>query len=248
MRNHPDYKLFWQKYEKIKKEKSEYASISEIIPPYSIHILCKLGKFAGEFTSSIKIINLLIQINNEIFDNINLLYFEFGLISKRQILNKFCEIYEKDIGNNQDLFEYDNKYYSFKKGGIIFISLRLGIYKLEDSYRETISWLFKAFHNNIGFVCGKNNRAYYFIGIVGKNKLIFADPHINQQVKNTSDKDYESYSTENIYLVDVKELSSEIMFAIKIFDMQSIKTFFEDVNILKKLNNGEIIIFSEQNE
>ena len=49
VKNHPDYKIFWKKYNDLTKTNSEYNSISEIIPPYSLHILTKLGKCAGEF-------------------------------------------------------------------------------------------------------------------------------------------------------------------------------------------------------
>jgi hypothetical protein len=83
IKNHPDFKLFWKKYFELTKTNSEYNSISEIIPPYSIHILCKLGKFAGEYTSDIQIIRLFQQINSQIFNDINIEFFESGYISKK---------------------------------------------------------------------------------------------------------------------------------------------------------------------
>ena len=48
VRNHPDYQYFWKLYEEVVKDNPEYKNISKIIPPYSIHILCKLGNCSGE--------------------------------------------------------------------------------------------------------------------------------------------------------------------------------------------------------
>ena len=57
-KEHPDFQNFWKKYENIAKSNLIYSSISEIIPPYSIHILCKLGNCVGKFTSDLKLVKL----------------------------------------------------------------------------------------------------------------------------------------------------------------------------------------------
>ena len=76
---------------------------------------------------------------------------------------------------------------------------------------------------------GKKNRAYYFIGIQGNNKLIFVDPHYNQQTTNNSDKDYESYYTDNLYLLDIKDLSEELTLGIGIFNSKHFTQLFDDI-------------------
>ena len=69
-----------------------------------------------------------------------------------------------------------------KKSGVIFISFRLGLTNLDESYYNFIPLIFRKIRHNFGIVGGRNNRAYYFIGIQGDNKLIFSDPHLNQEI------------------------------------------------------------------
>ena len=229
IKNHPDYQYFWKNYKDLTKTNTEYNSISEIIPPYSIHILCKLGKCAGQYTSDIKIIKLISNINSQIFNDINIIFFECGYISRRKLIMSFCEEYTNFNSNYLDTITYNGVDYIFKKGGIIFISFRLGLSELDPSYYDKIPLLFKKFHNNLGFVSGKRNRAYYFIGVQGDNKLIFADPHYNQYVTNNADRDYESYYTDNLYLLDIKDLSSELTLGIGIFNSRQFTQFFDDL-------------------
>ena len=229
LKDHPDFKYFWEKYKDLSKTNPEYKSISEIIPPYSIHILCKLGKFSGEYTSDIKIIRLFTQINSQIFNDFNIMFFECGYISKKKLITNFCEEYIDFNSNYLDTITYNGVDYIFKKGGIVFISFRLGLYDLDPSFYDIIPLIFKKFRNNLGFVCGKKNRAYYFIGVQENNKLIFVDPHYNQLITNNSDRDYESYYTDNIYLLDIKDLSSEFTLGIGIYNAVQFNQFFEDL-------------------
>ena len=242
VREHPDYKFFWKKYETLAKSKPIYNSISEIIPPYSIHILCKLGKFVGTFTSNIKMINLFCKINSQIFNELNFIHFECGCISKKQLLKEFCEEC-MDFDNNKDIISYNGVDYRFKKPGIIFISLRLGLYELEPMYHDFIPLIFSKFRNNFGFVGGKKDRAYYFIGIQGDNKLILVDPHLNQQMNNDFEKDYDSYNTQDLYLLDINELSSSFSFAIGIFNSTHFSQFIEDFNWFAKDNKYNQILY-----
>ena len=230
VKNHPDYKNFWKQYNILTETNSEYNSISEIIPPYSIHILTKLGKCAGEYTSDLKIIKLISKINTQLFnEDMNILTFECGYISRKKLITSFCEEYIDFNSSYLDTITYNGVDYIFKKGGLVFISFRWGLYDLDPTFYEVIPLLFKKFHNNLGFVSGKRNRAYYFIGIDGNNKLIFADPHYNQQITNDVDKDYESYYTENLYLLDIKDMSSELTLGIGIFNSVQFTQFFDDL-------------------
>ena len=240
IKDHPDFRYFWEKYKDLAKAHPEYESISEIIPPYSIHILCKLGKFSGEFTSDLKLIKLFCQINSQIFNDHNILFFECGYISKKKLINEFCEEYMDFNSNYFDTITDNGVDYIFKKGGIVFISFRLGLYELEPTYYDIIPLLFKKFRNNLGFVSGKKNRAYYFIGVQENNKLIFVDPHYNQLITNNPDRDYESYYTDNLYLLDIKDLSSELTLGIGIYNALQFNQFLEDLkwfnDNLKDLN------------
>lgn len=86
-------------------------------------------------------------------------------------------------------------HYQFKKRGIVFISLRLGLYNLGSSYYNFIPSRFSKFTNNLGFVGGKKDSANYFIGMKGDNKLIFTDPQVNQKTKYGLEKDNNFYFT-----------------------------------------------------
>ena len=218
-----------------------------MIPPYSIHLLCKLGKCAGEYVSDIKMIKIISQINSQIFDDMNIVFFESSYISRKKLIINFCEEYTDFNSNYLDTITYNGIDYIFKKGGIIFISFRLGLLDLDPSFYEIIPLLFKQFHNNLGFVSGKKKRAYYFIGIQGNDKLIFVDPHYNQQLSNNFDKDYETYYTDNYYLMDIKELSSEFTFGIGIFNSHHFIQFLDDLqSFVKKTEEYPLIITDKE--
>ena len=243
-REHPDFQNFWKKYENVAKTNQIYSSISEIIPPYSIHILCKFGKCVEEFTSNIRMINLIVDINSELFTDLNFVHIENGCISRKHLLNRFCE--ESKDFNDNNLITYNGVDYQFKKPGIVFISLRLGLYGLDPIFYDFIPLIFKKFRNNYGFVSGKKNRAYYFIGIQGDNKLIFVDPHLNQELSDSFEKNYNSYFTENLYLLNINEISSSLTFSVGIFNSKHLAEFFEDLKWFNNDNKYKQIIYFEK--
>ena len=252
-------------YEKYQRNQNNY----ELIPPYSIYILCKLSDCAGIYTSDNKMIKCFIDINEQIFNNsYGIAYFENGIILKQKLLQIFCTkrdiIKDKDennvivnsIINIQEenfkkfeeegeplnvinIFDYYGEEYNFSKGGLIFISLRLGLRNLDESFFDFIPLLFKKVHNNIGFVSGKKNRAFYFIGCNGNKKLIYADPHLNQKA---DEKDICSYEIKDLYLLDIKELCSGLTLGININNSTDLKILIYDLYWLSK-NYPNIISF-----
>ena len=250
IRHHPDFKHYWELYKSLSKINSEYKSISEVIPPYSIHILCILGKISGEYTSDLKIIKLFTKINSQLFPNFNMLFLQSGNISKKKLILSFCEEYVESNSLNSnylDTITYKGFDYVFKKEGIVFISFRLGLNELDPNYYDVIPLFFEKFRNNLGFVSGKKNRAYYFVGIDADKKLIFLDPHYNQQIDNDFEKNYESYYTENTYLLNIKELSSELTLGIGIYNFNQFKQFLEDLKwFADNFKDKCIISFSKE--
>ena len=226
-REHPDLQYFWCQFENFARDKPIYNSIAQIIPPYSIHILCKLSKSDGVFTSDLKIIKQICEINSQIFNDMNFIHFDSGLIDKKKLIKTFCE--ECMDYNDNKVLTFNGVDYQFKKGGIGFISLRLGLYNLDPYYYDFILNIFSNFKNNLGFVGGKKDRAYYFIGKQGDNKLIFVDPHANQQTENDIEKVYKTYFTENLYLLDIQDLTSSFTFAVGIFNLTYLIDFIEDL-------------------
>ena len=228
-KNLSDYKLFWEYYKEIVKKNPEYKSIAKIIPPYSIHILSKLGYCDGKFTSDMNMINVFININEDLFNDINIISFCVGIINTKKLFNMFCENYNGHNNlNNSELINYNGNNYIFKKGGIIFISFRFGTDLLDPKYYEFIPLLFSKFRNNFGIIGGNRKRGYYFVGVQGNKKLISADPHFSQKTENNSEHYYETYHTNNLYLFKIKEMRCQFSLCVGAFNSQQFKEFLED--------------------
>ena len=144
-----------------------------------------------------------------------------------------------DPMNTINDFDYYGEEYTFSKGGFVFISLRLGLRDLDKSYHNIIPLFLQKFNNNIGFVSGKKNKAFYFIGINGDNKLIYADPHLNQKADND---DISSYEIKDLYLLPIKELSSAFTLGININNSTDLKMFINDCQWFN-LNYSNVIQF-----
>ena len=225
---HINEKLF-EIYRNILKRK---VTAIEIIPPYSIYILTLLGKCPNIFTSDLNMIKTIIKINKILFnESITMIHFN-GTVNKQTIFQNFCEKCESSIDN--DCLIYNKEKYKYKKNGIIFISLRLGLYKIESCFLEMIPKLFINLHNNIGFVSGKKKRAFYFIGLNDK-KLIFADPHFNQNLE-TDENNFPSYSINELFLTSIKELSSELTVGVFISSKNDLEQFLKDLSWFKTIN------------
>lgn len=261
LKNNPFLTEIYQKYH---LKENEY----ELIPPYSIYVLCKLSKSSGVYTSDMKIIKCFIDINEQLFkQSFGIVHFENGVIEKKKLLETFCikrditkkienqKVLINPITNmesfsyqNNDLndplgtvniFDYYGEEYTFCKGGLVFISLRLGLRELDPYYYDIIPLLFEKFHNNIGFVSGKKNRAFYFIGFNGDNKIIYADPHLNQRAEND---DIASYEIKDLYLLNVKELSSGLTIGININNSTDLKILLSELQWFCK-NHSNVMTF-----
>jgi hypothetical protein len=220
---------FFQLYQELADIKGVDTNIYEIIPPYSIHTLCYLGNFKGEYTSDVRIIKYFLEINNLLFDSLNMVHFENGYVKKRELI-EYLFILDNKKNNFTNVYKFDGKEYMFEKPGLVFISFRLGLQNLDESYYNIITLIFSKIHNNIGFVSGKKNRAYYFIGSNGDGRLIFVDPHFCQKVEEKDN--LLSYNIPELYLLNVNELSSELTVGIAIFDKNDFKIFIEDLEYL----------------
>ena len=235
-------KNIFEIYKEILKRKS---NVSEIIAPYSIYVLTLLGNCPNVFTSDHNMIRTIIKINKTLFnEKIIIMHFN-GTVNKKKLIENFCEKVDKEkiLNDNNEYIEYNNEKYNFIKSGIIFISLRLGLQKIESNFIDMIPKLFINLHNNIGFVSGKKKRAFYFVGI-NEKKLIFAEPHFNQNLE-TDEKNFPTYSFNDLYLINVKELSSELTVGVAIKDKNNLEIFFEDLLWFKQMNS-EFIGFDDR--
>jgi hypothetical protein len=220
---------FFQIYHELADIKGVDTNIYEIIPPYSIHTLCYLGNFKGEYTSDVRIIKYFLEINNLLFDSLNMVHFENGYVKKRELIENLL-ILDNKKNNFTNVYKFDGKEYMFEKPGLVFISFRLGLQNLDESYYNIITLIFSKIHNNIGFVSGKKNRAYYFIGSIGDGRLIFVDPHFCQKVEEKDN--LLSYNIPELYLLNVNELSRELTIGVALFDINDFNIFIEDLEYL----------------
>ena len=229
---------FFQLYQELADINGVNTKISDIIPPYSIYTLCYLEKCQGVYTSDIRMIKCMVKINKLLFDFINIVHFD-GYVNKKILFETFLLIKDnkKNINykNNKEIYTYDGKEFIFNKPGLVFISLRLGLQNLDESYYKVIPLMFNQLHNNIGFVSGKKNRAYYFIGYNGDGKLIFVDPHFDQKIEKIKGNSFLfSYNIPDLYLLNVNELSGSLTLGIAIYCLEDFKLLIEDLTNLNE--------------
>ena len=107
------------------------------------------------------------------------------------------------------------------------------MHKIESNYLEMVPKLFNNLHNNIGFVSGKKKRAFYFIGMKG-DKLIFADPHFNQNIEQ-DENNFPTYTVNELFKTTTKELSSELTVGVAIFSKEELEQFILDLEWFKQI-------------
>lgn len=225
---------FFQLYKELADIKGISTNITEMIPPYSIYTLCYLGKCQGNYTSDVRMIKCFLKINELLFDSINMVHFENGHVKKSTLFENFVLFYDNEIKEkDKKIFKYCGREFIFDRAGLVFISFRLGLQTLDESYYNIIPIIFSKVHNNIGFVSGKKNRAYYFVGCNGDGRLIFADPHFNQKVEEYNGN-LLSYNIPELYLLNVSELSGELTLGIAIYDLNDFKQLIEDLEYLSE--------------
>jgi cysteine protease ATG4 len=182
--------------------------VKTIVPPFSIFNICKFaefyGKDAGEWFSDITMVKIFQAINCELDPlGVEIFHFTEGMIYQKELID-YCFI----DGDKEDEFMFDEKYYKFNKKGVIFISLRAGLDKVEKDYYNAILELFNI-PFNLGVIGGRTNIAHYFIGRC-KDRLIYVDPHLNQKTLTSYSNlvsDNTSYLTKDLYQLELKNMS-----------------------------------------
>jgi hypothetical protein len=236
--------------------------VSEITPPFSIQNICKMGLFydkgPGVWFSEVIMSNIFAELNYQ-FLVLDMEFFNYteGVIYETEILERcfevvHCEcdkvesisiedfinnIWEDSICSNclnlyniNDLYKFKGKYYRNKRGGFIFVSVRLGLDSIAQEYNSPILNIFKIPYN-LGIIGGKHNSAHYFIGETA-NKLIYLDPHINQQAVKDKDSlehgDLDTYKPVYFYKTEINTISPAFTAAF----------YFRDIHEYRKLTEG----------
>ena len=227
----------------------------------------KFGKKLGEWFSNYDTIRLICTINKRMNShkdcNFKVLNFNEGVIKINEIINNCLEEFEEDkdlsdfeilslssiecadiVNNNleNDKYIFNKKKYIFKHKFILFVSVRHGLYTLEEDYYDEVLKVFDI-ETNIGMIGGKNTRAFYFIGKCGNN-LIFLDPHYVQQtltLKQIGTIDVQdTYIPNDIFYMNVEELRPSFSIGFAVNDMKNFK------KLMNKLTSKDYFITKDK--
>jgi hypothetical protein len=227
----------------------------------------KNGKKAGEWFSNYDATRLIYTINKDMNKHndcdFKVLNFNEGIIYIEDIINNCFE--EKKIIETNTEFEilslcnfetiekinnnvenknyfFNDKKYIFKHKFIMFVSVRHGLYSIDEGMTNEVLKIFDI-PTNIGFIGGKRSRAFYFIGKSTTN-LIFLDPHYIQETiplqKLGTNYVIESYIPNDIYYMPINDLSPSFTIGFAIKDMKNFK------NLMKKLTSPDFFSDKEQ--
>ena len=229
----------------------------------------KKGKKVGDWFSNYDTTRLIYTINKDMNNHndcdFKILNFNDSIIYIEEMLENCFEKIEEEINEsngfeilsisdikspeclNNDvenkIYIFQGKNYIFKHKFIIFVSVRHGLYLLDDGmYKE----VFKIFdiETNIGFIGGNNTKAFYFIGKCDKN-IIYLDPHYVQETIPLNNlgtiSACESYIPKDIYYMPINELSPSFTIGFAVNNMKNFKL------LMKKLTSSDYFINQEKN-
>ena len=212
----------------------------------AIRLISTINKKMNSFKDcDFKVLNFnegIIRINEiikdcfeEYIEDKNLIDFEILSLSRVECFN----IINNNIENNKYIF--NDKKYIFKHKFILFVSVRHGLYSLEEDYFNEVLQIFDI-DTNIGMIGGKNTRAFYFIGKC-ENNLIFLDPHYVQQTLTLKQIGtnivQDTYIPNDIFYIPVDELSPSFTIGFAVSDMKNFK------KLMKKLTDAKYFIDTE---
>lgn len=238
-------------------EKSLTSSLEDKInPPFSIRNIFDLGRIIlnkepGEWFSDVNLIKIFcaIQLNFKIMKDLEFFNFIEGFVDERQILQK-CFTTSKNNALPFESITRRGKNYYYKKNGIIFVSVRIGLQNIDKEYLNASS-IEKIFNikNNLGIIGGKPNKAFYFIGLCDEG-LMYLDPHINQEAikdKNNLriDTNFFTYKVRNIYSIKINQLSPCFTLGFIFKNLDEYENLINDFEIYQK-ELGKYKIFSFQ--
>ena len=239
-------------YQKIKSELNLNDQINKkIFSPFSIRNICNIGeiveKTCGEWFSDVKLplIFDIINTNMNVLPKVKILNFTSIIIFKNILEKCFKKLNSIiTIGNdNLEVININNEQYLLENYGLIFVSVRLGIYNISEEYYEPMKNLFSC-KQFLGFVGGKNNAASYIIGYNEKN-MIYLDPHYSQEsiIPPIDDNNIKSYLNKAIYQILLENLQPAFTMG---FLFTNIQEFNDLISYFQAHNNFKYPCFSFQ--
>ncbi len=217
-----------------------------IYAPFSINNLCLFGnlcnKSSGEWFSDVNMSYLftIISLTFNLFDNLEILNFQTGFYLS-DLLDKCFNIIDKENSNNCNLYEFNGKKYEFKKSGIIYISVRIGLDFISNNYYEQIKNIFNC-KQCLGIIGGRTNFAFYFIGYNDQGNLLYLDPHLTMEsILNLNNENiYQNYLNKNIKSLYISNLSTSFTIG---FIFRNIEEFKSLINFCDEYNSKEFSCF-----
>ena len=225
--------------------------ICAIEPPFSIQKICIigeiLGKTCGEWFSDFdlpKIYNLINESFN-VFPKVKINHYNSNLELSHLLERCFKEIPEEEEIKEKFII-FNEKKYIFKKIGIIFISVRLGLESIPEEYFPSIKKLFEC-KEFIGLIGGKVNSASYFIGYINDD-LLFLDPHYNQTSVNDLEKEgISSFINKTIYKLPLTNLQTAFTICFLCRNMEEYINFLNFCKIVSNDSNSTFHISGIKN-
>ena len=192
-----------------------------VTPPFSIKNICAVTKCCKRFISSQSVI--------EAFNDISKQYLSHSM--------QFIQVESTDISQRYLHSCFFNNNNNKCRMGIIFITFRFNyISNHKEPSITYIRRLFTHFHNNIGFISGSTNRAYYFIGTcTATNDLLYLDPHFSHKALFSNfTSDTSSYTVKSLYKINSKHIASHIQLGILIKNENDYLTLISNIEELSK--------------
>lgn len=112
---------------------------------------------------------------------------------------------------------------------LIFVTYRLGMKSIDQSYHEPILNLFTA-PCCIGFIGGKPDKAFYFVGMNGE-KLIYLDPHFVQNYSTVLNED--EYKSNTVNLISIGAINPTLCIGFLIPNKSELNKFIDWLKDIK---------------
>jgi len=180
-----------------------------------------------------------------IFSNFKILPFQSSIIISKIIKHCFIESNDDKLTEDQ-YFLFNDKKYIFKNYGLIFVSVRLGISTIDNSYYSSIKNLFNC-KECIGFIGGKSNSASYFIGCDDVN-ILYLDPHYakNGVIPPLNNTNIQSYIDKTLFQLPIQKLQPAFTIGFLIKNLIDFKDLYKYMN--DNCNNGNSCFFFQENK